>query len=375
MTLEQIAALNSPEARPPNIDYAKYQELCFRAGVTDPIAKSAWDSLPLFGDPDALIKGDNAEKACVDEVEDHEEEFHGGDKLKKDEAGGAIAKGDGEYGDEDEVGDGGEESAAGDETEVAESDTDEAEESMEEAEKGGIEVSDLMKAIDAYSTVEDALAVDPDTSREDFLTARLDAGTISKSERSELGRIWSGSEPEDEEAEPMHKSLTETIREDDNSGHLVDASDFLRTLVKGVDTRMEQVLGEVNRDGRATRELMKAQGSLIKSLAHHASQQDELIKAMATRLEQVESSPAPRRAVTARPDSARNREFSKSVIAESGDNRLNKAQVTDGLRALMIHASESDDQGAMNRIAHATSLYEQTGEIPESVIAAVRQIS
>ena len=354
-TLAQISALAAPETRSPNVTYSNYQELCFRTGVAEPMAKGNWESLPLNGDDPLLSKS-------YDDAPDD-------DKLEK------MAD-DEEDGSEDEMGDGGDESAAADETEVAASDTDEEEESMEEdAEKGGIEVSDLMKAIDAYSSVEDALTTPTDTSREDFLTARHDAGTISKSERAELGRMWSGAGEEDEVEAPLQKSLTETLREDDNSGHLVDASDFLRTLVKGVDTRMEQVLGEVNRDGRATRELLKAQGGLIKSLAEHAYQQDALLKAQTDRLEQFENSPAPRRAVTSRADSARQREFAKSGIAESGDNSLNKSQVTDGLRALMIHASESDDTGAMNRIAHATSLYEQTGEMSENIMTAVRQVS
>ena len=324
MTPEMIKSLEAPKGRPAGDSYDNYMKLCFQGGVGTPLTKSQWTKLPEVG---GLLK---AAKGCAEDVKDHEDEFHG-EKLKKDSVIKASEEEDEDAGDEDD-----------------------------------------MKAIDAYQTVEEALDTPTaNTSREAFLQARLDAGTISKSERVELGRIWT--DETEEVPELLHKSLTETIQEDDNAGHLVDASDFLRTLVKGVDTRMEQVLGEVGRDGRATRELMKAQGSLIKSLAAHAGQQDSVIKAMAERLETVERLPAPRRAVTARPETARAREFAKSAVAEAGDNTLSKSQVADGLRALMIHASESEDQGAMNRIAHATSLYEQTGRLPENVMTAVRR--
>ena len=374
MTLDEIAALSTPERRPEGMEYDGYLKLCFEGGVQQPISKAQFAELPTIrkamddGDVREVVDeedADSAEKGMKKMAYAKDESYD----LKKDE--------DEEAGAEDDMGGGDEDEAAGEETEVAEEDSGDEEEEKMEASKGEVQVSDLMKAIDAYAAVEDALVgttEEPNT-REGFLSARLDSGTISKSERSELGRIWAGSQEDTGQEDLLHKSLSETMQEDEGTSHLVDASEFLRTLVKGVDTRMTEVLGEVSRDGSATRELMKAQGSLIKSLATHAGKQDRLIKAMAERIEHVESSPAPRRAVTARADSARGREFAKSAVAETGDNTLSKSQVTDGLRALMIHASDSEDQGAMNRIAHATSLYEQTGSIPPNVLAAVRQVS
>ena len=340
MTLEEIEALRAPEQRPGGVTHLDYTKLCFRAGVADPINKSEWDSLPIF-------------KADAPDYD-----------LKKDE-------------DEDMGSTDAEET--GEETETAEADEDDdVQEDEEEASEKAIAVGDLMKAIDAYSIVEDAIGPTSSTSnREAVLQARLDAGTISKSERAEIGRIWAGEDDEShEEVEPMRKSLVEALSEDDNSAHLVDASDFLRTLVKGVDDRMGDVLGEVTRDGRATRELMKAQGSLIKSLAHHASEQDRVIQAMAARLETIEHTPAPRRAVSSRRDQVQPRAMQKSVFAgESDGESMSKSDVTKGLRALLLHAADKGDNSAMSNITHATALYEQTGTLPSNIMDAVRQVS
>lgn len=344
MTLEEIEALKAPQQRPEGADFESYTHLCVRAGV-EGISKSGWDSLPIL-------------KAKAD-TEDYD--------LKKDEDQGLED-------DEDNVGDGGSPESAGDESEAATDEDigeDEEEEGMTDSEKSLVNTSDLMKAIEAYGDVEAALESVEPQSREYYLHARLDAGTISKSEQTELGRIWANEEVNEE---PMQKSLIETLEEDEASSQLVDASDFLRNLVKGVDTRMEQVLGEVSRDGRATRELLKATGSLIKSLAAHAEQQDTVIKSMSERMEHLETTPAPRRAVTGRRESATQRQLTKSSVGGSNDE-LSKAQVTDALRALMIHASEKEDSMAMDRIAHATSLYEQTGTLPQTMIAAVQQVS
>jgi hypothetical protein len=358
MTLDEIEALRAPEQRLPETSFEAYTHLCVRAGVTDGISKAAYESLPLMEGAD---EGDNLAKASAEEDEPPSEKFD----LKKDD-------GEEEMGDDDDE-------DTGEETETAEADEEEGEEDYE-MDKADIEVTDLMKAIDAYAAVEDAVGGDDGDNREVFLSARLDAGMISKSERAELGRIWAEVEAagiEEPEPEDIHKSLVDTIEEDDDASQLVDASDFLRTLVKGVDGRMGQVVTEVSRDGRATRELLKAQGSLIKSLATHATHQDEIIKSMAARLAEVESAPVPRRAITARPEEVNGRGLTKSVGGGTPDrdDNLSKAQVTDALRALMIHAVDSDDGAAVTRLSHATALYEQTGDLPTNVMAAIQQVS
>ena len=265
----------------------------------------------------------------------------------------------------------------GDDDEAAEPEVenDEGEDKEEdEAEKSDISASDLMKSIEAYSAVEDALDRSG-MSRESYLAARLDSGTITKSERSELGKIWAGLEDDEGEYNPdIQKSVLDVVENDDDA-HLVDASGFLKSLVDGVDTRMEQVLGEVSRDGRATRELLKAQGSLVKSLAYVISSQEEMIKGLGDRLNTVESSPAPRRAVRATPKQVRGRGLMKGAVAEYEDEQMSKGEITQGLRTLMIHASEKGDETAMDKIVHATALFEQTGQIKPHIMEAVTQVT
>ncbi len=400
MTREEINALRSPEQRPAGVTYDDYKRLCFTGGVTDNISKSDWEALPLQ-------KGSYMDKAAaLSSMTARPNGLPYADYKKMCKGAGCPAMGKADFealeiddemdlekfyrsmgmemskADDEDMGDADIEND-GEETEISEADEDddaqEDEEMDDESVEKSVNVSDLMKAIDAYEDVEAALAPDESTegSREGYLTARLDAGTISKSERTELAQIWIG-EQDGTPAKPeqIQKSLFDTVSEDEDAGHLVDASDFLRTLVKGVDTRMNGVLGEVTRDGRATRELLKAQGSLVKSMAAHAEKQDELIKAMTERLASIEEAPVTRRAVT----SSRNiapRTLQKSVYAgaaDQGDN-MSKSQVTEGLRSLLIHAADSNDQGAMDRITRATALFEQTGNIPANIMDAVRQVS
>ena len=339
MTLEEIEALKAPEQRPAEMSHEAYTQLCGRAGVAEPISKSDWESLPIIATEDSEVE----ESEVVEKADAYEADA---------------------------------EMAGGDESEEEEDEETEDEEAEVEDSAKSVEIGDLMKSIEDYQAVEDALD-NSGTSRETYLTARLDAGTITKSERGELGKVWAGLEADDNHQEDeIQKSLIDTMAEDEDSAHLVDASDFLRTLVKGVDHRMDTVVAEVGRDGRATRELLKAQGSIIKSLAYHASQQDSVIKAMAERLETVEHEPVPRRSVVSESSRIRNRGFSKAIRGgESNNEQLSKSQIQSGLRALMIHASDKEDSGAMDRIAHATALYEQTGTLPQNVMTAVEQVS
>ena len=246
-------------------------------------------------------------------------------------------------------------------------------ESMEskEAEKS-VSVADLIKAVNAYEAVEDTL-IKSGTNRETFLQARLDSGTITKSERVELGKIWAG---QVDETETLSKSVNSKVESDGNS-ELIDASDFLKSIVGGIDSRMDKVEGEILRDGLATRELMKAQGTLLKGLAGVLSEQDDLIKSLVNRLEAVEGSPAPKRSVSTDSGAVAGRGISKSVVGETapGPVGLTNDQIHGGLRGLMTRAGENKNKEAMDRIVQATALYEQTGNLPDNMMQAIRQIS
>jgi hypothetical protein len=229
-----------------------------------------------------------------------------------------------------------------------------------------------MKSVEAYDAVEDALT-ESGPSRETYLQAKYDVGNISKSERAELGRIWN--DADDNSDDVMSKAVIDHIEETDAHAELVDASDFLKSLVGGIDHRMDRVETEVLRDGRATRQLLKAQGSLLKGMASVISEQDEIIKSLGNRVETVESTPAQRRSITTDNRQVVQRQLAKSVNGGEAFTQLTKGDVKSGLRSLMVHASDSGDNAAMDRITHATALFEQTGDVPENVMQAIRQVA
>ena len=129
------------------------------------------------------------------------------------------------------------------------------------------------------------------------------------------------------------------------------------------------------RDGRATRQLLKAQGSLLKGLAGVIAEQDAIIKSLGERIETVEATPAPRRSVTTDTRQVVGRQLTKSVVGGDATDRITKGDVKSGLRTLMMHAAEEGDSAAMDRITHATALFEQTGTVPENVMAAISQVA
>ena len=223
----------------------------------------------------------------------------------------------------------------------------------------GVPVDALLKSLADYDAVEDALQ-DTGTSRESFLTARHDAGTITAAERRELGGLWA-------------KSDDYTGTADGDNTELMDASPFLKSMVDGIDSRMDAVADEVLRDGRATRTLLKAQGSLVKGLVQHIAGQDQIIKALGERLGVVEATPAPRRSVETRLASAVEREIAEPVGGDGG-GKMMKSDLKRGLNTLMKAAAEAEDQVAMRRITHATSLFENTGKIPANVLEAVQKV-
>lgn len=352
--------LKGMKSRPAGMTYKTYKAMC-KAAACKAMSPEEFKAMPIGDDMD-MEKMQHAMKGMYAKGEMPE--------FLKEKMGKAE---DDEESDADEDDD---QPAFMDADEDDADDDDEGEdmEQSKKARKSVVSASDLLKSIDAYDATDRALR-EGGTSRESFLTAKFDAGTLSKSERRELGRIWAGEDTGPDYGENLHKSLYDIVSDDEDSGALVDASDFLKSLVAGVDVRMTSVADEVSRQGRATRELLKAQGSLVKSLAKIVAQQDNVIKALGDRLGTVESTPAPRRSVSARQQNVRGRGLAKSVTAGSaGDDKLTKSQIQQGLRTLMLHASEEHDDAAMDKITHATALYEQTGRLPNNILAAIRAV-
>jgi len=334
------------KSRPAGLTYKGYQKMCKSAGcegVSDEVFKALPidEGMDIAGLQGLLSKGSEEEEASEEAPEEEEAEESSDDQPEE-------------------------------EAEASDEDGEQMDMSRKGARKS-ISAGDLLKSIAAYDATEDALR-ESGTSRESFLTTKLDSGTLSKSERVELGQIWSGAtEDVVETPEDLHKSLYDVMTDDEDAGALVDASDFLKSLVQGMDQRMQGVAQDVSREGRATRELLKAQGSLVKSLAVVVAEQDEIIKSLAGRVEEVEAAPAPRRSVSSERSQVRGRPLSKSTVGDTPDN-LGSDAIKKGLRSLMMHASEESDNTAMDKIMHATAMFEQTGNIPSNILAAIRAV-
>jgi hypothetical protein len=237
----------------------------------------------------------------------------------------------------------------------------------DDAGKADVTVPDLLKALADYDATEQALAkAGGGASRESYLKARLDATTITKSERVELGRLWAG----DDGGEPVRKSLTEAVTDaDEGAKEMVDASPFLKGLVDGIDGRIEDVTSTVVQDGRATRELLKAQGGLIKGLVQHVAMQDGVIKALSEKLGVVAKQPAVRKSVGSDPRDVR------EPRGGGGDpaGKLTKGQVDRALMDLVKAADAVGDTTAVDRLVNATARFETDGHIAPNIYAAVKQ--
>ena len=252
---------------------------------------------------------------------------------------------------------------------MSKADYEAAEQDYPEISKSEVDADELMKAIDAYETVSDAL-VEAGGSRESFLHSKMKNGTISKSEQVELGRLWSGDDGSS--GEPMRKSLSEYIEEDDNNAQLINASDFLKSMVEGVEGGLNDLSIVIERESGVTRNLLSAQGTLIKSVATVIRGQQIVIDEMGRRLGVVEGQPFVRKSRGADPRDVHPRPQNSGGRGDAGQNQLTKAEVVVGLRRLIKKADKASDSAAMDQIIHATALFENSGEIKPNMIAAVR---
>jgi len=252
----------------------------------------------------------------------------------------------------------------------------EPEEDEDEAEKS-VSAEDLMKAIGDYEAVEAALT-EAGGDRESLLKAKLEDGVISRAEQIELGQLWAGL-GDAKNDEQIHKSLTSSITADyPDAEQLFDASEFLDSLVKSLDSSLGEIRSELVRDGENTRNFLRAQGSLLKSVGRVIHHQDKLIKSQQTviremghRLGVLEKEPVVRKSRGADPRDVRFRTGDLGR-GDSSPAQISKAEVFEGLNQMAKSASAKGDEAAMDVIVHATSKFESTGQIAPHVLAAVR---
>jgi hypothetical protein len=251
---------------------------------------------------------------------------------------------------------------------------------MGKSEDGTIDTDTLRKSIEDYEAVEDAIGdMGDSTSRETYLKSRADAGTISKSEQAELGRIWAGMDDNGNLNEPLNKSIDARIREDNpEAGDLIDASALMKSWVNSIDESLSEVTEGVTRDGAATRQFIRAQGTLQKAmgsvileLADRLEKSFGVIDALEQRLGTVEREPAPRRSAG---NHDRRQIIDPSRIAKS-ETGLKKSDALAGLRTLMKSAADRGDEAAMDAITKATARYEQGFGLPPNMVAAIEALA
>lgn len=329
--------------RKKGMDYGTYKAMC-AAKKEAPMSEDAFKALPV--EEDGGDEGGHAEP-------------------DGDEGKGGPGDGDGDEG----GGEGGDEG--------------------EEREEKSLGLGDLRKAMAAFDDVSTAASAAVGGSRETYLKARLDAGTITKSERAELGAIWAGTADNphvDGSGRPLRKALAEYLTEEDRN--VVNAAPLLKSLLGGVQDRLDSVQTRNEASNEALRQLVSAQGGLMKSMAGalvdmgqllHRS--DVVIKALEARLALVEKSPAPKRAVSQTAGAGQPRQLNKSTTGgkaagEGGvaGTDLSKAMVVRGIHTLVKAAGDGGDFGTAARLTEECAAFERGARLSPGTLAAVQAV-
>lgn len=333
--------------RPKGMDYGTYKAMC-AAKKTAPLDENAFKALPV----------------------DEDEPADGGD-------GGA--------GGGDNGGEGGGDNAP---PPKKDGETDEDEDNAEK----GLGLGDLRKSIAAFGAVNDAAAAAVGGSRETYLKARLDNGSITKSEQAELGRIWNSAAENpnvDAAGRPLKKSLESYLDPEDRQ--VVNAAPLLKSLMAGVQDRLDaiQTRGEAGQE--ALRQLLVAEGQLLKSacgalleMGDQLARRDRVIKSLEERLGIVEKTPAAPRAVrSGGTQDAPGRQLNKSTTggggarpqAGAGGTTLQKGQVVRAFHTLVKAAGEGNDFTTAARLTEECAVFERTGKLTPGSKAAVEAIA
>jgi len=244
--------------------------------------------------------------------------------------------------------------------------TDEDEDEDEEAEKS-VNVGDLIKSLDALDSVTSE-AADADD-REGYLRARFEAGTLTKSEQTELGQIWAGTQTDDAD-EPLVKSLTDN----EVVGQTIDASDFLRNLVGDVQGSLDSLGRIVKSEAGGAKRVAIETARAVTGIGRVLVEQDVIIKSLTARLEGVEQTPGQRRAATTPKGITKSRRIDAPAGGgggEGGNDELTKSEIDNGIMRLTIQADEANDQQALNRLAQASATYSQGFGLPKPVANAI----
>lgn len=335
--------------RPAGMDYGTYKAMCAAKKET-PLSEDQFKALP------------------VDDGQEPDDDAGG-------EGGGDNGEGGGQP---DDAGNGGGAPAKDDEEDPAEK---------------GTKLGDLRKSMAAFDDVAGAAQAAVGGSRETYLTARFAAGTITKSERAELGRIMAGTAENpnvDAAGRPLRKSLESYLDPEDKE--VVNAAPLLKSLMNGVQDRLDAIQSRADAGHESTRQLLLAEGQLLKGLCGAVlemgaqnREQAKLIKSLQGRLATVETTPAAPRAVrSAGARGAAQPPINKSTTgarsnggaggAGGGDN-LQKSQVVRAFHTLVKGASDGNDFATAERLSHECATYERNGFLSPGTKAAIQAVA
>lgn len=285
--------------------------------------------------------------------------------------------------DEDEPIDG----AADPEEEATDDDTTGGEEGDGEPVSKGL--ADLRKSLEAFGDVQNAAQTAIGGSRETYLSARASAGTITKSERAELGRIWAGAaedRPVDASGRVLHKSLREALDPADQD--VIDAAPLFKGLMNGIQDALNGIQHRIDAGQVSNQQIVLAQGQLLKSLcggildlADGIKKRDKLIKGLTDRLDAVERTPVGQRAVRAAGDKGavaaplnKSTTGARSNTGAGGarSEQLSKAVVVRGFNMLVKSAADQGDFATAKRLSHECADYELHGQLLPGTQAAIK---
>ena len=244
-----------------------------------------------------------------------------------------------------------------------EDEDEEEEEEDEESEKGDIAIADLQKSLDALAAQRTALGAG---SRAEYLETRLRAGTLSKSEREELGRIWSSDgtaeEPTGDPATDLRKGMA------DVDAQMIDASSALAALEKGIEAAIAGLGALMKSETGRVHAQVAGVTDVIVNTAKTAITTGRLVKALVGRMTALEAAPAPRRGVTSPHAPVRTRGL-------PGGDALTKAEIGRGIEILVSKAAAAADDDALDALSLAAARFESGVPLPTNTEAAIRAVT
>lgn len=292
---------------------------------------------------------------------------------KADMEGGKDAEGGGDDGDGDEGG--GEGLDDGDGDEMSKDDDEGAEDESEGAPANKSlrflpTEEELLKSVELLVAQTIPPAATPTERRLADLSKAAGDGTLSPDGRLELADLLTKSIGDGAGTAPHTEQLQKSLADDPIVDAATDASEFLAVFADS----LVKALGDVEatiRAGRRTdqqfqRTLAIGLDGLAKAMVARGQDQDNLLKSMSRRIEQLEKSPLPYRgfaqAPQISPEQARGPRDAAPIGSVQAAAGLSKSQVAYGLQRLFDKAIETGDAINKSRYANLIPQVETAGD-------------